>query len=113
MTTPALLLSVTPAFADDKPTAQTQKKPSIAELEKAAAAAKVVYDDAVAAESAARAALEALLSDTAPLAVAAKAAEAAAAEAATANNAGHPAGGARHDRGLPPPPAPPRGVWRP
>ncbi|MFF3788463.1 LAETG motif-containing sortase-dependent surface protein [Streptomyces sp. NPDC001981] len=84
VTTPALLLSVTPAFADDKPTAQTQEKPSIAELEKAAAAAQDVYDDAVAAESAAYAALEAVLSDTSPLAVAAKAAQAAAADAATA-----------------------------
>ncbi|MFC9247204.1 LAETG motif-containing sortase-dependent surface protein [Streptomyces sp. NPDC057136] len=84
VTTPVLLLSVTPAFADDKPAAQTQEKPSIAELELAAAAAKAVYDDAVAAESAAYAALEALQSDTAPLAVAAKAAEAAAVEAATA-----------------------------
>lgn len=84
MTTPVLLLSVTPAFADDKPAAQAQEKPSIAELEKAAAAAKAAYDDAVAAESAAYAALEAILSDTAPLAVAAKAAEAAAAAAATA-----------------------------
>ncbi|MFJ1675463.1 LAETG motif-containing sortase-dependent surface protein [Streptomyces sp. NPDC088251] len=83
VTTPALLLSVTPAFADDKSAAQTQEKPSIAELEKAAAAAKAAYDDAVAAESAAHAALEALLSDTAPLAVAAKAAQAAAAVAAT------------------------------
>ncbi|MFF2326617.1 MULTISPECIES: LAETG motif-containing sortase-dependent surface protein [unclassified Streptomyces] len=84
VTTPALLLSVTPAFADAKPAAQTQKKPSIAELEKAAAAAKAAYDDAVAAESAAQTALEALLSDTSPLAVAAKAAAAAAADAATA-----------------------------
>ncbi|MFE7352909.1 LAETG motif-containing sortase-dependent surface protein [Streptomyces sp. NPDC057543] len=84
VTTPAFMLSATPAFADDKPAAQTQQKPSIAELEKAAAAAKAAYDDAVAAESAAHAALEALLSDTAPLAVAAKAAEAAAADAATA-----------------------------
>ncbi|MFJ2266646.1 LAETG motif-containing sortase-dependent surface protein [Streptomyces sp. NPDC087849] len=83
VTMPALLLSVTPAFADDKPAAQTQEKPSIAELEKAAAAAKAAYDDAVAAENAAHAALEALLSDTAPLAVAAKAAQAAAAVAAT------------------------------
>lgn len=85
---PALLLSVTPAFADDKPAAQTQDKtqdkPSITELEKAAAAAKVVYDDAVEAESAAKAALEATLSDTHPLAVAAKAAQTAAAEAAAA-----------------------------
>ncbi|MER5360856.1 LAETG motif-containing sortase-dependent surface protein [Streptomyces sp. NPDC002785] len=84
VTMPALLLSVTPAFADDKPAAQTQDKPSIAELEKTAAAAKATYDDAVEAESAAEAALEATLSDTHPLAVAAKAAEAAAAEAATA-----------------------------
>ncbi|MFF1912557.1 LAETG motif-containing sortase-dependent surface protein [Streptomyces sp. NPDC058239] len=84
VTTPALLLSVTPAFAEDKPAAQTQEKPTIAELEKAAAAAKAAYDDAVAAESAARAALEALLSDTAPLTVAVKAAEAVAADAATA-----------------------------
>lgn len=85
---PALLLSVTPAFADEKPAAQTQDKtqdkPSIAELEKAAAAAKAAYDDAVKAESAAEAALETILSDTNPLAVAAKAAEAAAADAAAA-----------------------------
>ncbi|MFB6872072.1 LAETG motif-containing sortase-dependent surface protein [Streptomyces sp. NPDC056323] len=88
VTMPALLLSVTPAFADEKPAAQTQDKtqdkPSIAELEKAAAAAKAAYDDAVEAESAAKAALEATLSDTSPLAVAAKAAEAAAADAAAA-----------------------------
>ncbi|MFE7106126.1 LAETG motif-containing sortase-dependent surface protein [Streptomyces sp. NPDC057575] len=88
VTMPALLLSVTPAFADEKPAAQTQDKtqdkPSIAELEKAAAAAKAAYDDAVKAESAAEAALEAVLSDTNPLAVAAKAAEAAAADAAAA-----------------------------
>ncbi|WP_327349556.1 peptidase [Streptomyces sp. NBC_01321] len=84
VTTPALLLSVTPAFADDKPAAQTQHLPSITELEEAVAAAEAAYDDAVAAESAARAALEAVLSDTAPLAVAAKAAEAAAADAASA-----------------------------
>ncbi|MFB8032295.1 LAETG motif-containing sortase-dependent surface protein [Streptomyces sp. NPDC056004] len=88
VTMPALLLSVTPAFADEKPAAQTQDKtqdkPSIAELEKAAAAAKAAYDDAVKAESAAEAALETILSDTNPLAVAAKAAEAAAADAAAA-----------------------------
>lgn len=85
---PALLLSVSPAFADDKPAAQTQDKtqdkPSIAELEKAAAAAKAAYDDAVKAESAAKAALEAAQSDTSPLAVAAKTAKTAAAEAAAA-----------------------------
>ncbi|MFC9752376.1 LAETG motif-containing sortase-dependent surface protein [Streptomyces sp. NPDC056921] len=88
VTMPALLLSVTPAFAGEKPAAQTQDKtqdkPSIAELEKAAAAAKAAYDDAVKAESAAEAALETILSDTNPLAVAAKAAEAAAADAAAA-----------------------------
>ncbi|MEU0127650.1 LAETG motif-containing sortase-dependent surface protein [Streptomyces sp. NPDC006289] len=84
VTTPALLLSVTPAFADGRPAAQTQGKPSVAELEKAAAAAKAVYDDAVAAESAAEAAVEAAMSDSAPLALAAEAAKSAAAEAATA-----------------------------
>ncbi|MER5364064.1 LAETG motif-containing sortase-dependent surface protein [Streptomyces sp. NPDC002722] len=88
VTMPALLLSVSPAFADDKPAAQTQDKtqdkPSIAELEKAAAAAKAAYDDAVKAESAAKAALEAAQSDTSPLAVAAKTAKTAAAEAAAA-----------------------------
>ncbi|MBM7438728.1 colicin import membrane protein [Streptomyces sp. HB132] len=84
MTTPAVLLSVTPAFADGKPAAQTQEKPSLAELEKAAAAAQAVYDDAVAAESAAVAALEAAGSDTDPLTVAAQEAAAAAVAAATA-----------------------------
>ncbi|MFE7748610.1 peptidase [Streptomyces sp. NPDC057428] len=83
VTTPVLLLSVTPAFADDKPTAQTQEKPSIAELEKAAAAAKAVYDSAVEAENAAQAALDALASDTAPLVVAVKTAQAAAVAAGT------------------------------
>ncbi|MGW8883025.1 LAETG motif-containing sortase-dependent surface protein [Streptomyces sp. NPDC055749] len=83
VTTPALLLSVTPAFADDKPAAQTQEKPSIAELEIAAAAAQEVYDGALAAETAAYAALEAVLSDTAPLEVAVKAAQTSATEAAT------------------------------
>ncbi|WP_393059113.1 peptidase [Streptomyces sp. LN549] len=84
VTTPALLLSVTPAFADDKPAAQTQHKPSVAELEKAAAAAKTAYDDAVAAEATTLAALKVILSDTTPLALAAKAAKAAADDAATA-----------------------------
>ncbi|WP_424922106.1 LAETG motif-containing sortase-dependent surface protein [Streptomyces sp. wa53] len=71
VTTPALMLSVTPAFADDKPASQTQEKPSIAELKKAAAAAKAVYDDAVAAETAAYAAVKIAMSDTTPLALAA------------------------------------------
>ncbi|MEU9200815.1 peptidase [Streptomyces sp. NPDC048332] len=87
VTTPVLLLSAAPAFADAKPPAQTQQKPSIAELELAAAAAKVAYDDAVAAEDAALDALKALGADTHPLVVAHKAAKAAAADAATAKAA--------------------------
>ncbi|MFE4213279.1 LPXTG cell wall anchor domain-containing protein [Streptomyces sp. NPDC056844] len=84
VTTPAVLLSVTPAFADGKPAAQTQEKPSVAELEKAAAAAQAAYDEAVAAESAAQEALDAALSDTGPLAVAAGEAEAVATAAGVA-----------------------------
>ncbi|MFG2590474.1 LAETG motif-containing sortase-dependent surface protein [Streptomyces sp. NPDC048438] len=83
VTTPALLLSVTPAFADDKPAAQTQEKPSVAELEKAAAAAQTAYDDALAAEKAAKEVLESL-DENSPLAKAAKAAKEAAVEAAAA-----------------------------
>ncbi|MFJ4837095.1 LAETG motif-containing sortase-dependent surface protein [Streptomyces sp. NPDC088746] len=86
VTTPALLLSVTPAFADDKPAAQTQEKPSVAELEKAAAAAQTAYDDAVAAEKAAVAALKSL-DETSLLAKAAKEAKEAATEAAAAKTA--------------------------
>ncbi|MEW1614813.1 MULTISPECIES: LPXTG cell wall anchor domain-containing protein [unclassified Streptomyces] len=85
VTTPAVMLSVTPAFADTKPAAQTQSsKPSVEELEKAAAEAQKAYDDALAAETTAYQALEAALSDTAPLTVAAKAARKAAEDAATA-----------------------------
>lgn len=84
VTTPALLLSVTPAFADDKPASQTQEKPSIAELEKAAEAAQAVYDAAVLAEKAAYAALKAFESDTHPLTAAVAAAKTAAASATTA-----------------------------
>ncbi len=81
------MLSVTPAFAEDKPAAQTQNKPSIAELEKAAAAAQTAYDAAVAAQSAAEAAVDAAASETAPLYLAAKAAKGKAEEAATAKTA--------------------------
>ncbi|WP_351230688.1 LAETG motif-containing sortase-dependent surface protein [Streptomyces sp. NPDC002133] len=91
VTTPVVLLSVTPASADAKPPvaspAQRQAaedKPSIEELEKAAAEAQKAYDDAVAAQKVARAVVEAALSDDAPLTVAAKAAEKEAADAATA-----------------------------
>ncbi|MFF5725126.1 LAETG motif-containing sortase-dependent surface protein [[Kitasatospora] papulosa] len=81
------MLSVTPAFADEKPASQTQEKPSIAELEKAAAAAKAVYDDAVAAEKAAYAAIEVVMSDTTPLALAAAKAKTAADAADAAKTA--------------------------
>ncbi|MGW1883571.1 LAETG motif-containing sortase-dependent surface protein [Streptomyces sp. NPDC001970] len=91
VTTPVVLLSVTPAFADAKPSAASQAqrqaaedKPSIEELEKAAAEAQKAYDDAVAAQKVARAVVEAALSDDAPLTVAAEAAEKEAADAATA-----------------------------
>ncbi|MGW5928650.1 LPXTG cell wall anchor domain-containing protein [Streptomyces anulatus] len=90
VTAPAVLLSVTPAFADTKPAAQTQEeqsKPTIKDLEKAAAEAKKAYDKAVQAKADAivllRETLDAL-SSTHPLAVAAVAAEQAAKDAAAA-----------------------------
>ncbi|MEU9932386.1 LPXTG cell wall anchor domain-containing protein [Streptomyces anulatus] len=90
VTAPVMLLSVTPAFADTKPVAQTQdkqSKPTIKDLEKAAAAAKKAYDKAVQANADAilvlRETLDAL-SSTHPLAVAAAAAEQAAKDAAAA-----------------------------
>ncbi|WP_099127586.1 LPXTG cell wall anchor domain-containing protein [Streptomyces sp. ScaeMP-e48] len=84
VTTPAVMLSVTPAFADTKPAAQPQAKPTVKELEKAAAEAQKAYDEAVAAEKVARKVVDEALSDSAPLAVAAKAARKAAEDAATA-----------------------------
>ncbi|MFI1935264.1 LPXTG cell wall anchor domain-containing protein [Streptomyces sp. NPDC020330] len=90
VTTPAVLLSVTPAFADTKPAAQTQNKqnkPTIKELEKAAAEARKAYDKAVEAKADAVLELEktlAALDSTHPLAVAAKAAKQAAKDAAAA-----------------------------
>ncbi|MFF3259140.1 LAETG motif-containing sortase-dependent surface protein [Streptomyces sp. NPDC002932] len=87
VTTPAVLLSVTPAFADTAPTAQTQAKPTLEELEKAAAEAQEAYDKALAAKTAAYGVLEEALSDTAPLALAAKAAKTAADEAGAAKTA--------------------------
>ncbi|MFE2292715.1 LPXTG cell wall anchor domain-containing protein [Streptomyces sp. NPDC059452] len=127
VTTPAVMLSVTPAFADTKPVTQpaaepnaepatepttepnarpvpqtdsraasqteagqaqaekeAQGKPTLKELEKAAADAQKAYDDAVAAERIAYKVLEEALSDTAPLTVAAKAAQKAADDAAVA-----------------------------
>ncbi|MCX4653066.1 LPXTG cell wall anchor domain-containing protein [Streptomyces microflavus] len=84
VTTPAVMLSVTPAFADTKPAAQPQAKPTVKELEKAAAEAQKAYDEAVAAEEAAYQAVEDAVSETAPLNVAAEKARKAADEAATA-----------------------------
>ncbi|MFF7257152.1 LAETG motif-containing sortase-dependent surface protein [Streptomyces microflavus] len=84
VTTPAVMLSVTPAFADTKPAPQSQAKPTVKELEKAAAEAQKAYDEAVAAEKVARKVVDEALSDSAPLAVAAKAARKAAEDAATA-----------------------------
>lgn len=92
VTTPAVLLSVTPAVADTKPAAPSQtqskqSKPSIKELEKAAAEAQKAYDKAVKAKADAEAKLEETLEaldSTHPLAVAAKAAGQAAKDAATA-----------------------------
>ncbi|MFJ9324277.1 hypothetical protein [Streptomyces globisporus] len=55
VTTPAALLSVSPAYADAKPTAQTQEKqskPTIEELEEAAAEAQKAYDKAAQAKAA-------------------------------------------------------------
>ncbi|MGD6745628.1 LPXTG cell wall anchor domain-containing protein [Streptomyces sp. BH106] len=49
VTTPVALLSVSPAYADTKPAAQTQEKPSIAELKKAVKEARQAYRAAVAA----------------------------------------------------------------
>ncbi|MET9801812.1 peptidase [Streptomyces sp. NPDC006368] len=92
VTTPAVLLSVTPAFADTKPSApqsQTTKaaKKSIAELEKAAAEAQKAYDAALAAEKTAKAVWDAAMADDAPHALAAKAAEQEAKAAAAAKTA--------------------------
>ncbi|MFI9586013.1 LAETG motif-containing sortase-dependent surface protein [Streptomyces sp. NPDC052236] len=88
VTTPLVLLSATPAFADAKPTAQAQQsKPTIPQLEKAAAEAQKAYDDAVLAEKAAKKILDEALSDTAPTAIAAAAANKEAAAAAAAKTA--------------------------
>ncbi|NED85095.1 peptidase [Streptomyces sp. SID11233] len=87
VTTPAVLLSVTPAFADTAPTAQTQAKPTLEELEKAAAEAQEAYDKALAAKTAAYQVVEDAMSDTAPLTVAANDAKKAADDAGAAKTA--------------------------
>ncbi|MGW4630600.1 LAETG motif-containing sortase-dependent surface protein [Streptomyces rubiginosohelvolus] len=96
VTTPAALLSVSPAYADAKPAAQTQEKqskPTIEELEEAAAEAQKAYDKAVEAEAAGRVEVDKALDDlsevdgTHPLAVASAAARKAAKDAAAAKTA--------------------------
>ncbi|MFB8053335.1 LAETG motif-containing sortase-dependent surface protein [Streptomyces rubiginosohelvolus] len=96
VTTPAALLSVSPAYADAKPAAQTQEKqskPTIEELKEAAAEAQKAYDKAVEAEAAGRVEVDKALDDlseadgTHPLAVASAAARQAAKDAAAAKTA--------------------------
>ncbi|MEU4029603.1 LAETG motif-containing sortase-dependent surface protein [Streptomyces anulatus] len=93
VTAPAVLLSVTPAFADTKPAAQTQEKqskPTIKDLEKAAAEAQKAYEEAVKARDEAqitvRKAFEELSKDSHPLVAAANAAKQAAKDAGTAKD---------------------------
>ncbi|MFH9297945.1 LAETG motif-containing sortase-dependent surface protein [Streptomyces sp. NPDC017520] len=96
VTAPVVLLSVTPAFADTKPVTQTQtqnkqNKPTIKELEKAAAEAQKAYEEAVKARDKAqitvRRALQELSEDSHPLVAAANAAKEAAKLAADAKDA--------------------------
>ncbi|WP_217222230.1 LPXTG cell wall anchor domain-containing protein [Streptomyces anulatus] len=94
VTAPVVLLSVTPAFADTKPVTQTQNKqskPTIKELEAAAAEAQKAYEEAVKARDKAqitvRRALEELSQDSHPLVIAANAAKQAAKDADTAKTA--------------------------
>ncbi|MFE1366464.1 LAETG motif-containing sortase-dependent surface protein [Streptomyces anulatus] len=91
VTAPVMLLSVTPAFADTKPVAQSQNKsskPTIKELEAAAAAAQKAYEEAVKAREEAqvtvRKAFEELSKDSHPLVAADNAAKQAAKDAAAA-----------------------------
>ncbi|MFI1811792.1 LPXTG cell wall anchor domain-containing protein [Streptomyces sp. NPDC020422] len=87
VTTPVVLLSAAPAFADTKPTAADQRtaKPTIEELRLAVTKAQAAYDAAVIADSDAQKAFEALLKDDNPLMV--KRAEAKAAATAAAGEA--------------------------
>ncbi|MGX1756396.1 hypothetical protein ACWIG5_05690 [Streptomyces lydicus] len=86
VTAPVVLLSAGSAFADTKAPAQTQQKPTYAELKKAADDANKAYEDAVAAEKAGRekikTTMEALDQDSHPLKAAYLAAEKAAKAAA-------------------------------
>ncbi|MFE9461848.1 LAETG motif-containing sortase-dependent surface protein [Streptomyces californicus] len=93
VTTPAALLAVSPAYADTKPVTQTQEKkskPTVKELEAAAAEAKKAYEKAAQAKADGHAALEKTLDElgtTHPLAVTAAAAKQAAKDAADAKTA--------------------------
>ncbi|MFF9922704.1 LAETG motif-containing sortase-dependent surface protein [Streptomyces globisporus] len=91
VTTPAALLSVSPAYADAKPAAQTQEKqskPTIEELEEAAAEAQKAYDKAAQAKAAGiietQKTVDELRNGTHPLAVALAAAKQTAKDAAAA-----------------------------
>ncbi|MEV6326316.1 LPXTG cell wall anchor domain-containing protein [Streptomyces sp. NPDC051909] len=88
VTTPVVLLSAAPAFADTKPAAQTQdQQPTIEELKLAVAKAQAAYDAAVIAEQKAVEAVEALAKAGNPLYDAATAAKKASDEAAAAKTA--------------------------
>ncbi|MFI7103251.1 LPXTG cell wall anchor domain-containing protein [Streptomyces sp. NPDC050161] len=94
-TAPVVLLSASSAFADAKPPAQTQQKPTYAQLQEAAEDAKRAYEDAVAAHEAGRkkvdAAMDAMDQNSHPLKAAVRAAskvaEAAGAAKAAADKA--------------------------
>ncbi|HET6858608.1 MAG TPA: LAETG motif-containing sortase-dependent surface protein [Streptomyces sp.] len=88
MTTPLVLLSVTPAFADAEPTTQEQSsRPSIKQLLAAAAEAEKAYEAAVKAALDAADAFKALSTEASPLYVARQATAKQAAEAAAAKAA--------------------------
>ncbi|MGP9020466.1 LAETG motif-containing sortase-dependent surface protein [Streptomyces sp. BR1] len=89
VTAPVVILSAGTALADAQPAAQTQaqKKPTIEELEKAAAEAKKAYDDALAAQDVAQKAFDATTAATSPLHVKAKAADKEAGAATAAKTA--------------------------
>jgi hypothetical protein len=87
VTTPVALIAATPAFADAKPPAQTENRPTYAELKEAADDAQQAYEEAVATEQKELQDVEATGSDTYPLKAAWLAAEKAAQEAAAAETA--------------------------
>ncbi|WP_370414329.1 LPXTG cell wall anchor domain-containing protein [Streptomyces fradiae] len=88
VTTPVVLLSAAPAFADTKPAAQTQdQKADIEALRLAVTKAQTAYDAAVIADQKTQEAFEALTKDDHPLVVAAAAAKKASDEAAAAKTA--------------------------